>query len=92
MNLEEISSLYKLGPSETAGFEVETVSLNRLAEALAAFANAGGGSVLLGVYPQGGVIRGVKNPDAAIDKALAAGLRCDPPLVLPRPETAQLEG
>ena len=92
MTLEEISSLYKLGPSETAGFEVETVSLNRLAETLAAFANAGGGAVLLGVDPQGGVIRGVKNPDAASDKALAAGLRCDPPLVLPRPESAMLEG
>ena len=92
MTSEEISSLYNLGPGETAGFEIETISLNRLAETLAAFANAGGGTVLLGIDPQGGAIKGVKNTDAAIDKALAAGLRCDPPLVLPRPETALLEG
>lgn len=92
MTPEEISSLYKQGQSEIVGFEVEAVSLNRLAETLAAFANAGGGNVLLGVDPQGGIVRGIKNADAAIDKALAAGLRCEPPLVLPRPESAMLEG
>jgi ATP-dependent DNA helicase RecG len=91
MTPEEISFLYRQGQGETVAFEVESVSVNRLAETLAAFANADGGIVLLGVHPQGGVVRGVKNADAAIDKALAAGLRCEPPLVLPRPESAMLE-
>ncbi|MDE3091764.1 MAG: putative DNA binding domain-containing protein, partial [Chloroflexota bacterium] len=92
MTPEEIFSLYKQGPSETVAFDVESVSLNRLAETLAAFANANGGIVLLGVDQQGDSVRGIKNIDAAIDKALAAGLRCEPPLVLPRPESATLEG
>jgi len=92
MPLEEISSLHRQGQGETIAFDVESVALNRLAETLAAFANANGGVVLLGVDPQSGTVRGVKNADVAIDKALAAGLRCEPPLVLPRPESATLEG
>ncbi len=92
MTPEEISSLYRQGQSETLAFDVEAVSLNRLAETLAAFANANGGIVLLGIDPQAGAVRGVKNTDAAIDKALAAGLRCEPPLVLPRPESVPLDG
>lgn len=90
MNSAEINTLYHLGQSETLAFEVESAALNRLAQVLAAFANAHGGILLLGIDPQGAV-RGVKDPDTAIDKALAAGLRCEPPLILPRPEIATLE-
>ncbi len=92
MNPEEISALYRQGPSETVAFEVESVALNRLAETLAAFANADGGAVLLGVEPKGNSVRGVRDADTAIDKALAAGLRCEPPLILPRPASVTLEG
>ena len=91
MTPEQVSSLYRQGQSETVAFETESIPLNRLAETLAAFANASGGTVLLGAHPQDGSIRGVKNAEAAIDKALAAGLRCEPPLVLPRPEPATLD-
>ncbi len=90
MNTEEISALYHQGQNETTAFEVEAVALNRLAETLAAFANTDGGIVLLGVDPSGDM-RGVRALDAAIDKALAAGLRCEPPLILPRPESVTLE-
>ncbi len=91
MTPEEISSLHHQGQSETLGFDVESVSLNRLAETLAAFANSDGGLMLLGIDPQGKTVRGIRSIDSAIDKALAAGLRCEPPLVLPRPEIATLE-
>jgi ATP-dependent DNA helicase RecG len=87
MNTDEIRALYQQGQSETLAFEVESVSLHRLAETLAAFANTNGGIVLLGVDPNSGVTRGIRDADAATDKALAAGLRCDPPLILPRPES-----
>lgn len=85
MNSEEISSLYRQGQSDTLAFEVESIATNRLAETLAAFANTDGGILLLGIDPQGNVVRGVRAIDAATDKALAAGLRCEPPLILPRP-------
>ena len=91
MNTEEIASLYQQGQNATTAFEAEAVALNRLAETLAAFANADGGWMLLGVDPNNGTVRGVKDVDATIDKALAAGLRCEPPLILPRPESAILE-
>jgi ATP-dependent DNA helicase RecG len=92
MSPEELYSLYRDGQNETVAFDVEAVSVNRLAETLAAFANTHGGIVLLGVDPQGTVVRGLRSIDGATDKALAASLRCEPPLVLPRPESAILEG
>ena len=92
MNPEEILTLYHQGQSETVAFEVEAVATNRLAETLTAFANADGGIVLLGVDPKTNTARGLRDADAAIDKALAAGLRFEPPLILPRPETAPLDG
>ncbi|MBI5301674.1 MAG: putative DNA binding domain-containing protein [Chloroflexi bacterium] len=91
MTPEEISMLYRQGQSETLAFEVEAVALNRLAETLAAFANGDGGIILLGIDAHTNAARGVRSVDAAMDKALAAGLRCEPPLILPRPEIATLE-
>jgi ATP-dependent DNA helicase RecG len=88
---EEISSLFQQGQGETLAFESESVPLNRLAETLAAFANTDGGVVLLGIDPKTNAVRGIRAIDAAIDKALAAGLRCEPPLILPRPEKATLD-
>jgi ATP-dependent DNA helicase RecG len=91
MNSEEILALYKQGQGDGVAFEVDSVALNRLAETLAAFANANGGIVLLGVDPSTGVVRGVRDADATIDRALAACSKCEPPLVLPRPESSTLE-
>ncbi|MCX7838281.1 MAG: putative DNA binding domain-containing protein [Anaerolineae bacterium] len=91
MTPDEIRALYRQGQSETVAFEVENVSLTRLAETLAAFANTNGGIVLLGIDPNSGAMRGIRDADAATDKALAAGLRCEPPLILPRPERVTLD-
>lgn len=90
MNIEEITSLFRQGQSETLAFEIESAALNRLAETLAAFANANGGILLLGIDPKG-ILRGVKDTDATVEKAFAAGLRCEPPLILPRPESVTME-
>ncbi len=72
-------------------FELESASPNHLAETLAAFANSNGGVVLLGIDPRNGTVRGIRALDAATEKALAAGLRCEPPLILPRPEKCILD-
>jgi len=91
MNSEEILALYKQGQGDGVAFEVDSVAINRLAETLAAFANADGGIVLLGVDPTSGAVRGARDVDETIDRALAACSKCEPPLVLPRPEAITLE-
>ncbi|MCL4487543.1 MAG: putative DNA binding domain-containing protein [Chloroflexi bacterium] len=92
MNPQEISSMYEAGQNEGVAFERDSAALNTLSETLAALANTHGGLVLLGVDPRTSGVRGVRNADAAAEKALAAGLRCEPPLILPRPEQVALEG
>ncbi len=87
-----MSALYRQGPGETTAFELEAVGLNHLAETLAAFANSSGGTLFLGVDSANRAVRGLRAVEAAVDKALAAGLRCEPPLILPRPEKTTLEG
>lgn len=91
MTPEELSALYRQGQNESVAFELDSAALNRLSEILAAFANTRGGTAILGVDPKSGTIRGIRNAEAASEKALAAGLRCEPPLILPRPEVAVLE-
>lgn len=90
MNQEEIKSIHANGQSESVAFDLDSVSLDRIAETLAAFANTQGGILLLGIDPRSNMVRGVRDSDAAIDKTLSAGLKCEPPLILPRPELAML--
>jgi ATP-dependent DNA helicase RecG len=91
MTPDEVRACFSQGARETVAFALESISQQQLSETLAAFANASGGVLLLGVEPKGNVVRGVRNPDATADKALEAGRRCEPPLILPRPFKAQLE-
>ncbi len=91
MDISEISRLFESGQSETLAFELENASLTRLAETFAALANSQGGIVIMGVEPTGEAVKGVRDPEGSREKALAAGLRCEPPLVLPRPELASLD-
>lgn len=87
----EIVQLYEQGEDETLAYDVEGAPAQRLAETFAAMANSQGGTVLLGIDPQTRTLRGVRDLEAAREKALAAGLRVEPPLVLPRPVTVTLE-
>jgi ATP-dependent DNA helicase RecG len=92
MHNSELAGFYEQGQGQTLEFELESTSLAHLSETLAALANSGGGTVLVGIDPQGAKVRGVRDIEAAGEKALAAGLRCEPPLVLPRPELGEFEG
>lgn len=92
MQATDLYQSYAQGASETLAFELESAAALKLAETFSALANTHGGGVLLGIDAASNLIKGVRDLDAARDKALAAGLRCDPPLVLPRPTTVMLEG
>ncbi|HWQ14896.1 MAG TPA: ATP-binding protein, partial [Roseiflexaceae bacterium] len=63
-----------------------------LAETLAAFANAQGGTVLVGVSGKARKVEGLADLEAARAAVLDAALACTPPLVLPLPEVAHHEG
>lgn len=90
MDAPQIKALLESSGEELA-FVPERSSKATLAEALSALANASGGTVLLGVT-RAGSIRGVREPDAQCERALAAALLADPPLVLPLPDQVQLDG
>lgn len=72
-------------------FSRETTPPAKLAEMLVAFANADGGTVLVGVDPRSGKPQGLTDPDAALDRALEAALSTDPPLIIPMPRIEELD-
>ncbi len=92
METFELQSLYDQRQSETLAFEPENAPVLRLAETFSALANAQGGIVLIGIDPTNEIVKGLREIEPTREKALAAGLRCEPPLVLPRPAVATLQG
>ncbi len=53
MELTDVAGMVAGGESETLEFKKSTAQLPRAAETLRAFLNAGGGTVLIGVTPEG---------------------------------------
>ena len=77
---------------QRVAFARETTPSAKLAETLVAFANAGGGTLLVGVDPRTGKPAGLDDPESAMDRALQAALATDPPLIIPLPELAERDG
>ncbi|MFC2037921.1 helix-turn-helix domain-containing protein, partial [Chloroflexota bacterium] len=80
------------GQDEHTAFKSEATTPAKLAETLVAFANAGGGNLLVGVDPRSGQPQGLADADLALDRALKAALAADPPLIIPLPHVAELDG
>jgi ATP-dependent DNA helicase RecG len=90
MTEEQLSEVLRDGPSPRIAFVAAKSSRKRIAETLAAMANASGGLVLFGVSARGSVQRD-NDPDALRALADAAGLLTDPPLILPHPQTVNTD-
>jgi ATP-dependent DNA helicase RecG len=73
-------------------YKSEATTPANLAETLVAFANGGGGTILLGVDPRSGEPRGLQDPEEALDRALQAALAIDPPLIIPVPQAVDVGG
>ncbi|MEZ4712419.1 MAG: ATP-binding protein [Caldilineaceae bacterium] len=82
---EELRQVVQAGQGAHAAFLSAKTSARRLAETLAALANANGGLVLLGVTAAGGFQQDVDVP-ALRDLINAASLLTEPPLILPSPQ------
>jgi ATP-dependent DNA helicase RecG len=73
-----VSNLLSRGPNQTTAFLVEP-DVETLAETLVAFANADGGTILIGITPQGEVTGEVLADDVEATLSRALGL-CRPPV------------
>ena len=91
MNANELHSLLADGNGASLELLPEKVSARELATSLIAFANAEGGTVILGAEKDGALV-GLKAPERAHDTALRAFMLCNPPLMLPLPEAVESEG
>ncbi len=87
----ELGLLLAGGPGERVAFAPSASAPARLAENLVALANAHGGALLIGVSANGKVL-GVEDPDATRAAVQAAGLLAAPPLILPLPRMAVVDG
>lgn len=87
---EELRRLVEGHGSGAVVFLPAGVSLARLAETLAALANAHGGIVVLGV--SAGKVTGISDDAAARDTIRAASLSSVPPLILPLPSSIDVDG
>jgi len=92
MTLAELRTLLEAGRGPATEFGPEGTPPARLAETLVAFANASGGTLLLGVDGRSGAPRGLSDPDGVLDRVLQAALAADPPLIIPLPQIVDLEG
>ncbi|MFC2023275.1 ATP-binding protein [Chloroflexota bacterium] len=77
---------------EQLAFKPEATSLARLAETMVAFANGGGGTLLIGVHAKGRTPSGLADPEGALDRALKAALSVAPPLIIPLPRLELVDG
>jgi ATP-dependent DNA helicase RecG len=92
MTAAELQALLAAGRGPEVEFGPEGTPAARLAETLVAFANAAGGTLLLGVDSRGGAPRGLSDPDGVLDRVLQAALAADPPLIIPLPQVVDLDG
>lgn len=91
MTEDEARAIYERGKGQETDFRPESTTPARLAQSLVALANSAGGTVLLGVGSRSAELTGLKDPEAARDRALKAALLADPPLIIPLPELASLD-
>jgi ATP-dependent DNA helicase RecG len=89
---KELRELIRQGKGQRLDWHPQDVPVRTLAASLVALANADGGTVLIGLTPRAGRPQGLRDPDGLIDVALAAALKATPPLIIPLPQIAELDG
>lgn len=88
---QTLPALLRSGPGPRAVFLGARASERKIAEALAALANANGGVLVLGVTGTR-KITGVADPAGACERMASAALQLSPPLLLPSPRQVTVDG
>ena len=86
---EDLLRLLTQGEGQQLDFKEETIKPGKLAETLVAFANAEGGTILIGV-DDAGHVRGVSDPKRATDNVVEAIAACSPPLGIGLPQPVEV--
>lgn len=92
MTAAELKALLDAGRGPETEFGPESMTAAKLAETLVAFANAGGGTLLLGIDGRSKSPQGLSDPDDVLDRVLQAALAATPPLIIPLPQVVEVEG
>jgi ATP-dependent DNA helicase RecG len=92
MTLARLQAQLDAGRGPETEFGSEKTSPAKLAETLVAFANANGGTLLIGIDARSRKPRGLSDPEATLDRVLEAALAADPPLIVPLPQVIDMEG
>ncbi|HEY81008.1 MAG TPA: transcriptional regulator [Caldilineae bacterium] len=88
---DAIRQIIKEGPGPKTALLGARASARKIAEAMAALANAHGGLVILGAT-KARKVPGVGDPDVARELMASAALLPSPPLILPLPQLIELDG
>ena len=89
---QEILEMLEAGRSAVVAWLPGRAPVGDIAEALAAMANAHGGTLLLGVAPRADKPVGVDDAENAINCVLEAALSIEPVLIIPLPQLVQVKG
>ena len=91
IDAEALSALLAGGENDRRLMLPAKTTIDALAEGLAALANAHGGVAIVGVT-KGGKPQKENDPAALHERVVQAGLLTDPPLILPTPQTVEVDG
>jgi ATP-dependent DNA helicase RecG len=92
MTPSKLQDLLDAGRGPATEFGSDRTSPAKLAETLVAFANASGGTFFIGVDARRRKPQGLSDPEATVDRVLAAALSADPPLIVPLPRVVDMDG
>ena len=89
MTSDTLRTLLEAGPGQVVELLPEKVSSRRLLETMAAFANSGGGTVVVGAGRRDSPL-GLSEPQATRQEAIDLALQTDPPMHIPMPTLVSL--
>lgn len=90
MTSDTLRTLLEAGPGQVVELLPEKVSSRRLLETMAAFANSGGGTVVVGAGWRDSPF-GLSEPQATRQQAIDLALQTDPPMHIPMPTLVSLD-